>query len=113
MANVLKYAFNLAPTAGSLAQPNFAVLPANGSAGLPLITADSQGQLVISFVRRKASTAPGISYSVETGSSLSGFTALSLAAAVVTSIDETWERVRVTDAGMGGTRFGRVRVTVP
>jgi hypothetical protein len=59
VANLLKYAFNLAPNAGDLNKPNTTTLPENGTAGLPFISIDEQGRLVIEFVRRKAQAAPG------------------------------------------------------
>jgi hypothetical protein len=112
VANLLKYAFNMAPNAGDVTKPNVTVLPANGAAGLPRITRDTGGRLVIEFVRRKASTSPGISYTVETGENLNGFTALDLSGATVVSIDSRWERVTVTDPAVTAKRFGRVRVQV-
>lgn len=113
IANLLKYAFKLAQRTGDLTKANYQILTANGTAGLPLITRDAQGRLTIAFVRRKASTNPGISYSVETGSDLAILQPLDLSAAIVVSIDETWERVTVTDPAVTPNRFGRVRVSVP
>ncbi|HEX8680292.1 MAG TPA: chitobiase/beta-hexosaminidase C-terminal domain-containing protein, partial [Chthoniobacterales bacterium] len=110
VANFLKYAFNLAPNAGDLAKPNATTLATNGTAGLPRVGYDGQGRLVIEFVRRKASTDPGIAYVVETGPDLMTWTTLSLTNATVTSIDNVWERVSVTDSTVAAKRFGRVRV---
>jgi hypothetical protein len=109
--NLLKYAFNMAPTAGSLLQPNLTILTPTSTAGLPLITRNASGQLVITFLRRKASTMPGVTCTPETGNALNDFTALSLAGATITSIDATWERVVVIDSIISAKRFGRVRVT--
>ena len=66
VANLLKYAFNLAGNAGDLLVSNRTVLPPNGTAGLPRITVDSQHRLVFEFVRRKAATNPGLGYLVQT-----------------------------------------------
>ena len=110
IANLLKYAFNMAPNAGDLATPNLSVLPANGTAGLPAIGRDAQGRLVIEFVRRHAETTPGITYTVETGDDLANLQALNLTGATVVPINAMWERVTVTDPVVTGKRFGRLRV---
>jgi hypothetical protein len=112
VANLLKYAFNLAPNAGDLTKSNYRILSANGTAGLPLITHDSQGRLVIEFVRRKASANSGITYSVETSGDYWTWAALDLTNAAITSIDNVWERVTVTDPNVTERRFGRVRVAL-
>ena len=110
ISNLLKYAFNLAPNAGDLAKANYQILAAGGTAGLPLITTDAQGHLVIAFVRRKASGNPGIAYVVETSADLATWSALSLTNATVASVDATWERVTITDPTLTPDRVGRVRV---
>lgn len=71
---------------------------------------DAQGRLTIEFVRRKSASNPGITYIVETGPDLIAWSPLSLTAATVTSIDNVWERVTVTDPTIAAKRFGRVRV---
>lgn len=101
--NLLKYAFNLPLTARNTLAPG-------GNAGLPLITADSTPRLSITFVRRKASTNPGISYHVDTTGNLGDWSTLDLSSATIQSIDTNWERVTVTDPSTGGKRFARVRV---
>jgi len=113
VANLLKYAFNMAPNLGDLAVPNIRVLPENGTAGLPFLNRDAQGRLVIEFVRRKAATNPGISYLVQTGDDLTNLTPLSLSGAGIVSIDVKWERVTVTDPTITPRRFGLVRVLTP
>lgn len=110
IANLLKFAFNMAPVAGDLAASNLSILPETGSFGLPSIRTDNQGRLVIHFVRRKASTQPGISYTVESGDDLAALLPLSLIGATVESIDTVWERVTVTDPVVTSNRFGRLRV---
>lgn len=113
VANLLKYAFNMAPNAGDLLQQNIAYMPTGGTSGLPSITTNAAPQLVIRFVRRKASTNSGITYTVQVCSDLSDpndWSTLDLSGATVESIDATWERVTVTDPAGGDSRFGRLRV---
>jgi hypothetical protein len=110
VANLLKFAFNMAPNAGNLALLNSAPMPWDGTAGLPVLALDEQGRLVVQFVRRKAATNPGIAYIVETDEDLNNLMPLSLAGAAVVSIDATWERVTVTDPAITPKRFGRVRI---
>ncbi|HEV3410352.1 MAG TPA: hypothetical protein VG095_08660, partial [Chthoniobacterales bacterium] len=62
------------------------------------------------FVRRKASSNPGITYMVETGDNLTILQPLDLSGATIVSIDAKWERVTVTDPAVTAKRFGRVRV---
>jgi predicted outer membrane repeat protein len=108
--NLLKYAFNLAPDAGDLLQGDVRILPPGGSAGLPRITRDEEGRLVIEFVRRKAATLPMVDYIVETGADLADLQPLDLGDATVESIDAAWERITVTDPVTSAVRFGRLRV---
>ena len=111
IANLLKLAFNMAPNAGDLAVANTAVLTPSGVSGLPLVTVDGSGRLVVTFVRLKAANNPGLAYSVETTADLAGaWPALDLAEATVTSLDADWERVSVTDPVVTDRRFARVRV---
>ncbi len=111
IANVLKFAFNLAPNAGDVLVSKTNILPENGTAGLPFITRDAQGRLFIEFVRRKAATNPGVGYAVETGADLFNLQPLNLTSASMVSIDATLERVTVVDPMITPNRFGRVRVT--
>ncbi len=110
VVNLLKFAFNMAPNAGNLGVANVQTLPANGTAGLPFITHDAQGRLFIEFVRRKTASNPGLTYTVETGVSLTSLQPLDLSGAAVVSIDARWERVTVVDPTVTPQRFGRVRV---
>jgi predicted outer membrane repeat protein len=111
ISNILKYAFNLAPFAGDLQTSNTRVVSPDGISGLPLIGATEEGLLFITFVRRKASSFPEISYEPSSGSDLGNFAPLSLDSATVTSIDDEWERVTVVDPVASDTRFGRIGVT--
>ncbi len=110
VANLLRDAFNLAPNPGDLTKPNNTILAPGGIAGLPLISSDAQGRLVVEFVRRNAAGHPGIVYNVETGDDLSFLAPLDLSTANVVTIDSTWERVTVVDPAISLQRFGRVRV---
>ena len=102
----------MAPNAGDINKVNVSILTPSGSAGLPLITRDSQGHLVITFVRRTASSNPGISYTVQTGSPVNTLTTLDISGASVVPIDGTSERVTATDPTISLSRFGRVVVQV-
>ncbi len=118
IANLLKYAFNLlgngpgqTPT---LSTPNPALLASDGSAGLPLLGVNGFGQLQITFIRRKASTGSGITYSVEFSDALATWAVNPSATEGVTSLDATFERVTVTDSlAAPAKRFARVKVTAP
>lgn len=118
VANLQKFAFNLLGNgpgqAVSLDRPCTTVLAPAGDAGLPAITLDGSGHLTVLYIRRKG--APGITYAVEFSTTLAdGSWAENLAAVeTVTSIDETWERVRLTDSvAFVPRRFVRVRVAQP
>ncbi len=121
IANLLKYAFNLlgngtgqAPT---LATPNASVLDPAGSAGLPYVSLLSapSSSLQITYLRRKASTAPGITYAIEFTNDLGiadPWAVNPAATESATSLDSTFERVTVTDSvATPSKRFARVKVT--
>lgn len=112
VANLLKFAFNMAPNAGDLAHPNRAVLPEGGTAGLPRIDRDGFGQWVIAFVARYPVNESGICYTVETGDNLNNLQPLDSGDAVITIIDANWQRATVTDPDVTSKRFGRVRISV-
>ena len=85
----------------------------------PLITSVGTGAsrgLKVEYVRRKASTNSGLIYEVQFCDNLlstgPGSWTTTVALPIVTSIDDTWERVVILDAVTGTTRrFGRVKVT--
>jgi hypothetical protein len=113
VANLLKYAFNMAPDAGDLLTSNRSILIPGGTTGLPAITRNATPQLIIQFVRRKATINPGVTYTVEVCTDLSDpedWSSLDLSGATVESIDNTWERVTITDPTSGPRRFGRLSV---
>ena len=119
VTNLMKYAFNMigagAGQAATLNIPNVAGF--NGTAGLPLVGKESvSGKLTLAYLRRKASglPAPGITYSVQFGSTLADFAVNGAATEVSTSIDGTFENVVVTDSVLSsGKRFVRVQVSAP
>lgn len=111
VANLLKYAFNMAPLAGDLSTPNTAIMAPGGDSGLPLIEVSAGPRLSITYVRRKASAAPGITYQAMSGEDLVGFSLLDPALETVTSIDDTWERVTIVDPVISSRRFGTLKIT--
>ena len=118
--NLLKYAFNMLGSdtgqAATLATPNASVLDPVGSAGLPYVSLLSapSSSLQITYLRRKASTSPGITYAVEFTDDLVTWAVNPSATESVTSLDATFERVTVTDSvATPSKRFTRVKVTAP
>ncbi|MBC8011516.1 MAG: fibronectin type III domain-containing protein, partial [Burkholderiales bacterium] len=118
--NLLKYAFNMlgsgAGQASSLSTPNVSVLTPDGSAGLPFcsLLPAPDSALQITYVRRKAASVPGITYTVEFTDDLSSnsWAANPSATESVTSLDAAFERVLVTDSpALPARRFVRVRIT--
>ena len=116
--NLLKYAFNMMGTGinqkTSLNQPNTAVLRADGSAGLPLVgIKNGTTQLQITYMRRKASSNPGVDYSVQFSSTMASasWAPNPSATEAITWQDAIFERVTVTDSiNSGSGRFARVSV---
>ncbi len=118
IANLLKFAFNMIGSgtgqAANLATPNTAVLAPTGTAGLPLATAEPlTGKLQLTYIRRKASSNPGIFYAVEFSDTLTSWTTNPSATESITSLDVTFERVTVTDSTNPSQRFARMKVSAP
>ena len=118
IANLLKFAFNMIGSdtgkAATLAIPNNYILAPAGSAGLPLATAEAlTGKLTITYIRRKAASNPGISYSVQFSDALSSWETNPSATESTTSLDATFERVTVTDSITPSKRFARVKISAP
>ncbi len=117
--NLLKYAFNMLGSgtgqASTLATPNASVLTPSGSAGLPFVSLGSGGdvgKLQLTFIRRKATSTPGVSYTVEFSDALATWAVNPSATESVTSLDATFERVTVNDSLTSpAKRFVRVKVT--
>ncbi|MBN8458818.1 MAG: DUF2271 domain-containing protein [Verrucomicrobia bacterium] len=110
VSNLLKFAFNLDP---SKADVRKLTVGSGQSAGLPGIAATPGPVLKLEYLRRKTSSNPGITYTPQFGSDLTGWT--NATGGTVVSVDTTWERVTVTDSPPpgAGIRFGRVRITQP
>ncbi len=109
VANLLKFAFNLDPT-----KPDTRVLTlgADGTAGLPG-GARAGGGLRLEYLRRKAGTLPGITYTAQFSSSVGSWIDFTGTESVspLNPVSPTWERVVVDDPEPGpGTRFGRLKV---
>lgn len=118
VANLLKFAFNMLPSGGSLNTPNNSTLQPAGNAGLPNISLTTGGNLQVQFVRRipTASPAPGIIYTVQFSNSLeeNSWVDHPGTGAVISAIDSTFERVTITDsASPADRRFGRLKITAP
>lgn len=106
VTNLEKFAFNLLP-----GEPDVRRLTVGGSesAGLPA-GAKVGGVLRMEFLRRKASTNPGITYTPQFSSSLGGWEPFSGTESISAAANPDWERVRVDDPVGGTQRFGRVKV---
>lgn len=121
--NIYKYAFNMIGNGPgqqpSLEVPNNQRITLSGNAGLPLpgIPAEDGTRLKWTFIRRKASTAPGISYLVEFCDDLvtAPWEANPSAEEMVTDLEGSdFERVTVIDSvAHANRRFSRIRVTLP
>lgn len=116
ITNLLKYAFNMIGSgsgqAASLSTANLQTLALNGNAGLPLQQLVTD-KLSVTYIRRKASSGPGVSYAVVFSDDLSPASWGVNASAVesVSDIDADFERVTVTDHSSFTKRFARVIVT--
>lgn len=110
LCNALEYAFNLNPN-----QANTAVLtPVIGTSGVPNIQGIGTGatlRLKIEYLRRKASSNPGITYTPQFSSDLEASWQDFSGTEALQSIHDDWERVRVEEVATGKTkRFARVKV---
>lgn len=108
LINLLERAFNL--------NPNQTALPIlttdTGMSGLPLIRRTGQPPVFsIQYLRRKASTNSGLTYTPQFSSALVGDWSPFSGVETVQSIDSEWERVTVEVNVTGQPkRFGRVKV---
>lgn len=115
VVNLLERAFNLPP----LQAGRPILLPHTGTNGLPLIRAvdEPSGRgFSIHYLRRKASTNPGLTYTPQFSSTLEDGGSEGWVDAtgpeIVEEIDTEWERVTVEENATGvPKRFGRVKVT--
>ena len=120
VANLLKYAFNMVGNgqgqAAALNIPNNQTVGVSGTAGMPSVGIDGSGKLTTTYIRRKVSSNPGITYAVEFSSTLTpdSWAANPSATESAASIDADFERVTVIDsAAASPKRFVRVRVSQP
>lgn len=107
--NLLKYAFNMAAN-----DYYHEVQENNGTKGMPFIRLKSQQdrKLQIAFIRRRASSNPGISYSVEFSSNLKTWNAVG-SEILATPINEDFEYVVWEDSNETSSnrlRFVQIRV---
>jgi hypothetical protein len=119
VTNLEKYAFNMIGNgtgqAASLNIPNHRPVGATGTSGLPSLEING-GNSTLTYVRRKASTNPGITYVVEYSDTLAvgSWAAYAPASQTPVSIDTNYERVSLTDSiAPAPRRFFRVRITTP
>lgn len=114
--NLLKFAFNMigagAGQALELDIPNSQMVSPSGNAGLPMSTLDVNGRLATTYIRRKESSNPGVTYVVEYSNTLEvgSWSENASATVSVTSIDGLFERVIQTDDQIIPRRFVRVKV---
>ena len=113
--NLLKYAFNLLGSgpgqAASLGIPCTTSATPSGNVGLPACAVDGSGHLTLCYIRRKAAA---ISYAIEYSNKpgVDPWAVNADTTETVSSIDDTWERVVVTDSiARAASRFIRVRVS--
>ncbi len=106
--NLTKYAFNMQSSDGTMH-----VQPGTGDRGLPTTGMNPITQrLRVEFIRRKSSSAPGVSYAVEFSSSLNNFAAAGAPVQII-SIDANLERVVwEDDVSINETpaRFARIKI---
>jgi hypothetical protein len=105
VTNLEKFAFNMNAAASDVRR---LTVGAGGTAGLPG-GAVVGGKLRIEFLRRKASSNPGITYKPQFSSSLGAWVDFTGTETVGTAPDP-FERVTVEDPIGGTVRFGRVKV---
>ena len=111
---LLEFALNLDPKLSD----HTTMIANTGTRGLPLIRSENisgQQKLTAEYVRRRTAGQPGITYRMEFSGDLGNANSWTESnSEVVTQIDATWERVKVTDAQPAlGTRYGRLKVTMP
>lgn len=111
VTNLLKFAFNMDGTQVDQSHLAYGLSKTSGLPAMALINVGEGKVLSVEYVRRKASTNPGVVYTVEFGSKLDDWVS-STASEEITSIDDLWERVIVNDVVPVGSvpRFGRVKV---
>lgn len=110
VSNLEKFAFNMNP---GLPDVRRLIVGSNGNAGLPG-GAMANGGLRVEFLRRKTSSNPGITYTLQFSSNIGAWTDCTGSPTSVTSIDSTWERIVIDDPVRGfPSRFARVTISQP
>lgn len=121
VSNLLKYALNLAPSAGDLKRSGVAPLAnPDGTTvaeltGMPVARREGNGKLSLTYLRRKAENSPGVTYQVLFGDKMGAWAVNPSATESVVPVDSNWERVRVTDnfaVAEKQARFVRLKVIV-
>jgi hypothetical protein len=105
LKNLVEFAQNTNPL--SATQPSLAQ---GGNGGLPVFV--ESGGTKFEFIRRKASTSPGITYVPESSTDLSDWDSL-IGVPQVAPVDDLWERVSWPVTPAQPTWFCRLRVTRP
>ena len=112
VSNLLERAFNLHPKQSA----NPVLIADSGDTGLPLVRfIDDPGGpfFSIQYLRRKATTNPGLIYTPQVSSELLSWQDLA-GPEILQSIGAEWERVTVQEPATGQPiRFGRVQVVSP
>lgn len=112
ISNLMEYALNLDP----LTNEQVVMTPATGVKGLPSIRLETifgSDRLTIEFVRRKAGSGSGLTYTPEFSLELEDWQAVGTE--TVTNIDALWDRVKIEDTlTTNGTlkRFARLKAVV-
>ncbi len=110
LPNLLEFALNLNPRFSDAR----ILVPGTGLRGLPVFSVETVGdqrRMTLEFVRRKASTTPGIRYLPEYASDpAAGAHWQEEGTIEVESINPRWERVRVRKSTMENNGFARLRV---
>jgi len=105
---LLRFAFNLTAT-----EPPRTLVPGQSISGFPAMWLDSaRNRLCVEFVRRKASSNPGVAYEVQFCNALPHWSTGGTQISAI-SIDSIWERVRYEDpldASQSQSRFLQVIV---
>ncbi len=110
--NLAEYAFGLFPDINDSSQAQLD--PVSGAAGMPSGALLSGHVLEITYIRRKAGTGSGLTYGAQFSSTMQSTGPGAWAVApggAVTSVNDLFERVVITDPNPGGSaRFANVRL---
>ncbi|WP_395737125.1 hypothetical protein [Prosthecobacter sp.] len=113
LSNLLEYAFSLNPAA---ANSSFVITDTySGSPPAVSLLSSPSRRLSITFLRRKAASNSGLTYSAQFCDTLlatgTGGWTDATGTPVITSIDDTWELVVIEDTTLNAARrFGRVKI---